>query len=69
MIIYQLNNEVNYLCLQQSNWIISDEIEDTDDGTAEDEENQEDPNVDLVPSVPALQSDNPDEKESCPVCR
>ena len=69
MIIYQLNNEMNYLCLQQSNWIISDEIEDTDDGTAEDEENQEDPNVDLVPSVPALQSDNPDEKESCPVCR
>ena len=49
--------------------IISDEIEDTDDGTAEDEETKDESNADIVPSVPALQSENPDEKEACPVCR
>merc|ERR1719447_1998466 len=55
--------------LEQSNWIISDEIADTDDGTAEDEQNEEEQNIDVIPTVPALKSDNPDEKESCPVCR
>ena len=59
----------NFRYLEQSNWIISDEIEDTDDGTAEDEETKDESNADLVPSVPALQSENPDEKEACPVCR
>ena len=55
--------------LEQSNWIISDEIEDTDDGTAEDEETKDESNAEIVPSVPALQNENPDEKETCPVCR
>ena len=59
----------NFRYLEQSNWIISDEIEDTDDGTAEDEETKDESNADIVPSVPALQSENPDEKEACPVCR
>merc|ERR1712083_17346 len=30
---------------------------------------EEEENVDVIPSVPALKSENPDEKESCPVCR
>merc|ERR1711997_912145 len=51
------------------NWIISDEIEDTDDGTAEDEETKDESNADIVPSVPALQNESPDKKETCPVCR
>ena len=59
----------NFRYLEQSNWIISDEIEDTDDGTAEDEETKDESNAEIVPSVPALQNENPDEKETCPVCR
>ena len=40
-----------------------------DDGTAEDDQNDEDENAEIIPSVPALKNENPEDKEICPVCR